>query len=319
MKWVDSTTNQKPPSTIAVILTISLFLSGIVLAIALSPLSNFFLFTGHLPDSDQTVRIFRNMERDSAMILLSSSIGLFCTCCIILYTWFARYFAVFGILIVQVLIREGLFLLSIYLTWTHTTLNQPITTNIVPFLVTQLSAFVVMETAAVLRVGGGNAYNFVALGAILGSFVGICRSIDQRYFYYGGSDPFSNTPQLGIAFAESILDTFFFVGSCTITSAAVSKSRCGGTILWHFGALTLPITLACAFGTYVELTDFIPIISSDVARYFLATSVVALTIGIAYILIRSFRFGNQLEQDDWIHKARVQSIPQTNANTLIIV
>jgi hypothetical protein len=317
MTWDILARDPKRPAIPAFILTVALFLAGVVVYILLGSLVNFYFFTGMIPDSTQINLIFRNMMTNIWGIILSSVVGLMLCVLSILVSRSARFISVSLMQIGQIILSGCLFLLSIYLQWKYKPTSSTVRA-ILPFFITQVSSFVVIEIASLFRLGGGKALDFSTLGAILGSFIGICRSIAQGYFYYGGTDPFTNSTELGTAFAGSILDTLFFFGSCWFTALAICKSKTGGSILWHFAALLLPISLACDFGLYAKLADYTPIINSTAGRYILASCIVLVTNATAVSLCWSL-FKNQRNKGLIANQFRLTHQGPLAVNAVVVV
>ena len=280
--WPAKEIDTKPPGLIAYCMTVVSYALGVLVAVVLSPFVNFFFYTNRFPDSDERQDIYDNLQSNASGVALSSVSGLVLAVVIMLCLKFGRYFALILTIIQQIVLSTSLNLFATWLMWKYNPTSNATILTMLPFFVTQMAVFVTLELGALFGQGGRVLYNFVALGAILGAFVGTSRSIQQDYFYFGGENPFENEVELGVAFGKSLLDTAFFVGSCGLSSACIARSKAGGSFLWHFLAFVLPVGLACAFSLYVELADYIPVISSTAARYTVGVLVALVSDALAF-------------------------------------
>ena len=290
-------------------MTLVIFAVGVAISVVINPFVQYYFYNSVFPSSTQASAIFTEMKNDIGGLLLSCVIGTGLALATILIMRFGRYVATFIALLEQIAIYTGLSLLSTWIMWKHNPTQNTTILTILPYFIYQLAAFFTLEIAAMFGQGGRHAYNFVSIGCLVGAMIGIVRSIDQNYFVVIGTIILDT--ELGIAFAHSALDTVFFFGSCALASACIARSKIGGSVLWHILAFVLPLGLACAFGTYTIIANMIPVISSDVARYIVASLIAVITVLFAIAVASPMR-----------KKVAVQSVSQKRAtpiNTAYVV
>ena len=273
MTWNKQDSVSHSPSISGMFMTLALFVVSVAIAIVVSPIANYYFYIGQFPGSEERSTILANLKDDAWGLVLSSVCGSVLALLTIIMMRFGRYVATLATQLELIVVYTALSLLATWIMWSRNPTTNPTILTMLPFFIYQISAYLVLEFAALLGHGGRIVYNFVSLGAILGAFIGIIRSIEQAYFYFGASNPLKMDVELGLAFAHSILDSFFFFGTCCLTSACIARSKAGGAFLWHIIALVVPVALACAFSTYVQLANHVPMISSNVARYIVAAVV----------------------------------------------
>lgn len=248
-------------------MTIISFAFAALIAVVLTPFANFYLYTNELPNSDERQQIYDNLSSDAWGVVLSSVTGLIFALVVVFTMKFGRYFALAFTLVEQIILAAGLSYLSIWLMWKDTSSLNTTLLTMLPFALSQLAAYITTQLMVLFGQGGKVLYNLMAQGAILGAFIGVSRTIQQNYFYFGGVDTFGSSAALGEAFGKSVLDTSFYFGSCSLAAACIARSKAGGSILWQIPAFILPIGLACTFSMYIELADYVPVISSTAGRY----------------------------------------------------
>lgn len=312
--------DSKRPSVISYILTPMTFVAVIAIAVVTTPFVQFYYYTGTFPSGDESKSIFDNLGSDIWGIILSCVAGFVSLIIIMAMFRFGKFMSVFMTLIEFYALYLSATLFASWLMWKYnTTMNSTLLTML-PFLILQLSVFVVLELGAIIGQGGRVGYGFVALSASLGAFAGALRSIDQEYFYYGTSgNPFSNDVNLGVAFGKSVIDTVFLLGSCALCGVCIVRSKCGGTGFWHFVALVIPTGLACAFSMYVELAGYVPKIESDVARYILGSVIAVVTLLLAvFLFMRIRKLPNpEMQRNSQVAYAQVGGPVAANAVVLV--
>ena len=266
------------------------FVASIAIAVVTTPFVQFYYYMGTFPSEEESKTIFDNIGSDIWGIVLACVAGLVSLIITMALFRFGKFMSVLVTMIEFYALYLSATLFASWLMWKYNTTIDSTLLTMLPFLILQLSVFVVLELSAVLGQGGRVGYGFTALSASLGAFAGALRSIDQAYFYYGTSgNPFGNDVNLGVAFGNSVIDTVFLVGSCSLCGVCIVRSKCGGTGFWHFVALILPTGLACAFSMYVELAGYVPKIESDVARYILGSVIAVVTLLLAVFLFARIR------------------------------
>ena len=297
------------PGLFGYIMTVASFALSVLIAVVLAPFVNFYLYTNSFPDSDDRQNIYDNLRSDAWGVVLSSVAGLVFTVFVMFTMRFGRYIALLFTLVEQIVLSTTLSLLCIWITWKYNPTTNSTILTMLPLFTTQLAAFFTLEIAAVFGQGGRVLYNFVAMGAILGAFIGVSRSVQQNYFYFGGADPLVWDVELGVAFGNSVLDTVFFVGSCALAASCLARSKAGGTFLWHLPAFALPIGLACTFSLYIELADYVPVISSTAARY---------TVGVLVALVANlmaFAIFHPIKRQAQFDRLRPKDVAGISPNT----
>jgi hypothetical protein len=281
----------------------------------------FYYYTGTFPSGDESKTIFDNLGSDIWGIILSCVAGFVTLIITMSVLRFGKFMSVFFTMIQFYGLYLSATLFASWLMWKYNPTIDSTLLTMLPFLILQLSVFVVLELGAILGQGGRVGYGFTALSASLGAFAGALRSIDQEYFYYGTSgNPFSNDVNLGVAFGNSVIDTVFLVGSCALCGVCIVRSKCGGTGFWHIVALIVPTGLACAFSMYVELAGYVPKIESDVARYILGSVIAVVTLLLAVALFMPIRkLGNAQTQQRNSQVAHAQVSGPVAANAVVLV
>lgn len=318
MNWLKRDT--KRPSAMSYILTPISFCIAVAIAVVTTPFVQFYYYTGSFPDTDHSKNIFENMGSDIWGIVLSTVCGFV----MLIFTMLVFRFGKFISVLITMLEFYGLYLsatlFASWLTWKYNTTLDSTLVVMLPFLILQLSVFIVLELGAILGQGGRVGYGFVALSASLGAFAGALRSIDQEYFYYNSTgNPFANDTNLGVAFGNSVIDTVFLVGSCAMCGVCIARSKCGGTTLWHIVALILPTGLACAFSMYVELAGYVPNIESDVARYICGSVIAVVTLLIAVALFAAIRKMQNPQNERASRNTYAQGLGPVAANAVVLV
>jgi hypothetical protein len=234
---------------------------------------------------------------------------------------FGRFFSTLITLIEFYVLYYAAQLFTSWLMWKYNPTSDVTLLAMLPFMVLQLCAFIVLEIGAILGQGGRVAYGFVGLSTVLGAFAGALRSIDQEYFYFGqNSDPFADSSKLGAAFGRSVIDTVFLVGACALTGVCIARSKTGGSAFWHLIALVIPVGLACAFSMYVELAGYVPKIESDVARYILGSVIAVGTLLTAVVLFSALRkLPDPRKDKDGTYQAVARVGGPMAANAVVVV
>ena len=288
MNWAKK--DSKRPSMISYILTIVMFLLSVAIAVVTTPFVQFYYYTGVLPDSETSHDIIQNVGDNIGGILLSCVVGFVILLITMAIFRFGKFISAFFTMIEFYALYLAAELFASWLLWKYNDSVDSTLLTMIPFIIMQLSVFVVLELGAILGQGGRVGFGFVALSASLGAFAGALRTIEQEYFSYSiVGDPFWYDANLGIAFGESVIDTVFLAGSCALCGVCIVRSKCGGSGFWHIVALILPTGLASAFSMYVQLSGYIPEIESDVARYILGSVIALITLLLAIALFSAIR------------------------------
>ena len=305
---------------ISYILTPITFVASIAIAVVTTPFVQFYYYTGTFPTGDESKTIFDNLGSDIWGIILSCVAGFVALVITMASFRFGKFMSVLMTMIEFYALYLSATLFASWLMWKYNTTIDSTLLTMLPFLILQLSVFVVLQLGAILGQGGRVGYGFVALSASLGAFAGALRSIDQEYFYYGTSgNPFSNDVNLGVAFGKSVIDTVFLVGSCALCGVCIVRSKCGGTTFWHIVALVIPTGLACAFSLYVELAGYVPKIESDVARYILGSVIAVVTLLLALFVFMRIRKLPDPERQRNSHVGHAQPVGPVAANAVVLV
>ncbi len=262
------------------LITFIFFAIGTAVGIVVYPFANYYLVNNSFPDSTQTKDIFTGLKDNATAIVLSCIIGGILALISIFALRLGRFIATFITLLEQIVFYSALYYFAIWIMYKANEAPGATVVIMIPYFVYQFAAFITLEVAAIFGQSGRNAYNLVCLGAILGSMIGILRSVDLNYFP-DSSDMIFNTTT-GLAFARSAVDTTFFFGSCILASSCIARSKIGGSVFWHVGGLVLSVGLACAFATSSEISDgLVSIMSSSTARWVVACLISAITFLVA--------------------------------------
>jgi len=288
MKWILKDTSADRPGIIGLMTTFVFFIVGSAVGVAVYPFANFYLINNTLPDSTETSDIFSSLRGNVWAIVLSSVVGGFLALVSIFSLRFGRFIGTFITLLEQIIIYSALYYFAIWIMWKTNENPGVVIFTMLPYFIYMLAAVFTLEIAAIFGQSGRIAYNFVCLGTILGSFIGILRSVDLSYF--PAVSQITVNKALGIAFARSAVDTCFFFGACALASACIARSKIGGSILWHMAALVLPVGLACAFATSSEIADQLgAIIASETARWIVAVLIAVIANLFAFAVFRPIR------------------------------
>lgn len=281
MRWPTNKGNKNVTSIsiFAFLLTIIAFCAAVAIADLVTPYVSYYYSSGDFPDSEASSAILDNLKSDAWSMLLSSVVGLAMMVMTIVAFKFGGFISVFLTLIEFTAAYLALDLLVSWVMWKHNPTSDSTVITILPYLMMQLCAVFVLEVGALFGQGGSAAKPFVALGCLLGAFVGIIRSTEQAYFYTTQSGSLlDDNSSLGTSFANSILDTLFFFSSCALVASSIARSKIGGTVLWHLLGFIASVGMACVFSLYSTISDYVPVISSEAARYSIASAVVVLTL-----------------------------------------
>lgn len=318
--WIKEDSQSRRSSFIGKILTFVFFVAALTVFVVAQPVVNFYFYTGTFPGSEDRSAIFDNLKSQSGGLLLSSMAGGLLCILTILGMKYSRFAASFFAELEAVAIFISLTLFSTWLIWKYNPVLDPAIITVIPFFLLQLTVFLILEGAGIMGQGGRIVLNFISLGGILGALVGAFSSINQAYFYFGGANPLDQRYQLGVAFGHSLLDTSFFFGAGTLTAACICKSKIGGSIVWHFIALIIPIGLACAFSAYVEFLDYVPVINNTAGRYILAVVIVLVTSGLSMLTSRTMmNYTGPTPTDTTRQPIRGQVPAVTTRNAVIMV
>lgn len=318
MNWPKRDT--KTPSVVSYILTPITFCVAIAVAVVTTPFVQFYYYIGSFPTTDQSKEIFDNLGSDIWGVILSSVSGLVLLIITMALFRFGKFLSVLITMLEFYALYISATLFASWLTWKYNTTLDSTLVVMLPFLILQLSVFLVLEIGAILGQGGRVAYGFVALSASLGAFAGALRSVDQDYFYYNSTgNPFANDTNLGVAFGNSVIDTVFLVGSCAMCGVCIARSKCGGSTFWHIVALILPTGLACAFSMYVELSGYVPKIESDVARYICGSVIAVVALLLAVGLFAPIRKLQQSQPERGSRNTYAQGVGPVAANAVVLV
>ena len=280
MKWLIKDSISTRAGFISMLATFVLFALGTAVGIVVYPFANYYLVNNALPDSDTTNNMFTSLKDNATAIFLSCIIGGVLAMISIFTLRFGRAIGTFITLLEQIVIYSGLYYFAIWIIYRVNSVPSNTIVIMVPYFVYQLAAVITLEIAAILGQSGRIGYNHACLGAILGSMIGILRSVDLNYFPTSEGVVFNETT--GIAFARSAVDTTFFFGACFLASTCIARSKIGGSVFWHLLGLVLSIGLACAYATTSEIADsLVTIMSSSTARWVVACLVSAITCLIA--------------------------------------
>lgn len=319
MTWPKSRNDSSGASIFAYMLTIIAFCAVVAIADLVTPYISYYYTTGSFPDSDASSAILDNLQADAWPIVLSSVVGLALMITAVVVFRFGRFFSVFITLIEFTALYLSLDLFVSWIMWKYDPTNNSTVLTMIPYLLMQLCIIVVLELGAILGQGGRAGSSFVALGCLLGAFVGIIRSTEQSYFYPTQDGNFlEDSNDLGRAFGNSILDTLFFFSSSAIVAGCIARSKIGGSVLWHLVGFVLTVGLACAFSMYATISDYLPVISSEAARYTVGAIVAVVTLIIAYIVYRPIhtRRPKQVEEQRFATQRPRGPIP---ANAVVMV
>ena len=288
MNWPLKDTTSAKAGFLEMLATFLFFIIGTGVGVVVYPFANFYLISGKLPTSSDAQDIFDGLRENVYSILLSCIVGGLYALLSIFSLKLGRYIGTFITLLEQIVIYSALYYFAIWIMWKVNSFPGTTVFTMIPYFIYMLAAVLTLELAAIFGQSGRIAYNFVCLGAILGSFIGILRSVDLTYFPVSSNIVLNK--DLGIAFARSLVDTTFFLGACTLASACIARSKIGGSFFWHIGAFILPIGLACGFATSSSLADQLaPIIASDTARWIVASLIAVITVIFALVVFAPIR------------------------------
>ncbi len=303
MTWPTNKGNQNVTSLsiFAFILTIISFCAVVAIADFVTPYVSYYYSSGSFPDSEASTAITDNLKSDAWGMVLSSVAGLVLMVLTIMVFKFGGFVSVFFTLTEFIAAYLALDLLVIWIMWKYNPTSNNTLLTMLPYFMMQICAAFVLEVGAIFGQGGSAAKPFVALGCLLGAFVGIIRSTEQSYFYTNQDGSWvDDGTNLGISFGNSILDTMFFFSACAVMACSIARSKMGGTVLWHVIGVVISVGMACVFSLYSTISDYVPVISSEAARYSIASVVIVLTLLTAFAMYRP------------IHKNSKQS-PRTRA------
>jgi len=289
MNWPLKDTTSKRSGFMGMSFTFLFFIISTAVGIAVYPFANYFLFNGDLPTSSEATEILNGLRDNVPSILLSCIVGGVYALILIFAMRFGRFIGTFITLLEQLVIYNALIYFASWIMWKVQHYPGDTVFTMLPYTIYMQAAVITLEIAAIFGQSGRVAYNMVCLGSILGAFIGILRSVDLTYFSNASSGITYNA-DLGIAFARSLVDTTFFLGACALASACITRSKIGGSFLWHIAALVLPIGLACAFATTsIFVADIAPIIDSSTARWIVASLIALITVILALAVFAPIR------------------------------
>ena len=189
---------------------------------------------------------------------------------------------------------------------------------IAPSILTGMALFIFLQLSAVSCFQQATVYNFVASGAIFGTFIGFMKTVELESFY--GVDILQATPLL---FGNAVVGTVFWAGSGAGCATCVARANSGMSKINHVSGAAMVVVMAAAFGCCIDYPtyNYVPLVESEIARIVMEGLLGLATCSQAIWLFIPLRVKvQQIEvEDDSLRFARSLMTPAASPSTSFVV